>query len=197
VTSPEPLPDELREELEALAWGALEKKAAEEKKLRSAALNQRYREGRTEHIRSPLGDKLGTVNKSSPTPSWKVANPALVEEHIRAEFPGSVRTVYVLHTPSGTLVLQPEDELTLVLQAHAPHMLVVSDEIDPDAITALVEQSKADGVAAAPGISLWANAGVMTVRPSKDAFDAVMKLQRAGLLDLSTMQAITSGGDES
>lgn len=195
MTSPEPIDDDLRTELEALAWGALEKRATEEKKARTSALNQRYREGRTEHVRSPLGDKLGTVNKSSPEPAWRVANDALLEDHIRAEFPGSVRTVYVLHTPSGTLVLQPEDELALILLEHAPHMLVESDEIDPDAIKALVEQSKTDGVAAAPGISLWANAGVVSVRPAKDAFEAVMKLTRAGLLDLSSMQAIAGGGE--
>lgn len=196
MTSPEPIDDELREELEALAWGALERKAAEEKKVRSSSLNQRYREGRTEHIRTPLGDKLGTVNKSSPEPSWRVSNAGLVEDHIRENFPGSVRTVYVLVTPRGTLTLDPEDELCVVLREHAHWLLVESDEVDPAAVDALVEQSKTDGKPAAPGISFWGNAGVVSVRPSKDAFDAVMKMTRAGLLDLSTMQAITAG-DES
>lgn len=187
MTSPEPLPDGLREELEALAWGALERKAAEEKKVRSAALNQRYRQGHTEHIRTPLGDRLGAVNKSDPQPEWRVSNAGLVEDHIRENFPGSVRTVFVLVTPYGTWTLQSEDELCRVLREHAPHMLVETDEVDPAAVEALVEESKATNKAAAPGISFWGNAGVVSVRPSKDAFDAVMRMTRAGLLDLSSM----------
>lgn len=187
MTSPEPLGDDLREELEALAWGALERKAAEEKEARRVRLNQRYRQGHTERVRSPMGDALGAVGKSDPQPEWRVSNAGLLEDHIRENFPGSVRTVFVLVQPYGTWTLQPEDELCRVLREAAPHMLVETDEVDPAAVEALVEESKATNRAAAPGISFWGNAGVVSVRPSKDAFDAVMKMQRAGLLDLSSM----------
>lgn len=182
--------DDMSVELEALAWKALESKAKTEKITRAATLNQRYREGRTEHVRTPLGDNLGYVNKSMPEPAWKVTNQGLLEDFIRATFPGGLRTVYVLHTPSGSLTLQPDDELVHVLLEHAAHMLVETDEVDEDTVTALVEQSAEENEAAAPGISWVAPSGVVSVNPTKTAFDAVMRMSRAGLLDLTSMRLL-------
>lgn len=186
MTNPEPLSN-MHVELEALAWAALAKKAEAEKKVRSAQLNQVYREGRTEHVRSPLGDKLGYVNKSDPDPSWYVADQTLVDDHIRQNYPGSVSTVFVVHTPGGSVTVEPEDELFLVLREHAPHLLVADERVDPAAVKALLAESADKGEPAAPGIALSSPSGTVSVNPAKGSFEAVMKLQRAGLLDLESM----------
>lgn len=179
--------DEMRLEREALAWAALEQRAKKEKDTRRALLNQQYREGRTEHVRTPTGDRLGNVQKTNPDPVWQVVDPDAVEAHIRATYPGALRRRYWVYAPSGSLELSAEDELAVVLREYAPHLLVEEDSVDPAAVEALLAESKELGRPVAPGIALVQPAGTVRVVPDRNAFAAVMRMHRAGLLDLESM----------
>lgn len=180
MTAPAPIPPEV----EALALATLAKRVKERDQVVRALFSQHYPRGRRETFRSPLdGARLGAVQVTDPDPDWRIVDQAALEEHLAAEFPGTVETVYDLAVPGvGMVSLSALDELAQVLLAHAPHMLAESRRVSPDAVAAALDQSRATGVAAGPGITLVRPGGQLRVVPDKDAAVAIERMVAAGLL---------------
>lgn len=173
----------MNDEVEALAYAAIEKEAKRRKDLQRAVLNQRMTEGDTRRVRSPLGDKLGAISKTDPEPQWTVTDPDALDAHLRT-FPGNLVEVDVI---------ADEPAAVEVLREHAPHLLRTAEVLAPGVVEAALEQSAATGEPAAPGIGRVQPAGTVNVRPDKDALAAVAKLVRAGQLDFLAPQALPEG----
>lgn len=161
------------DEVEALAYAAIEAEAGKRKTGLRAQLNQRLVEGDTRRVRSPLGDKLGSISKTDPAPKWQVTDPDALDEHLRG-FPGNVQQVEIIADEPAAIE---------VLRVHAPELLRTVEVLAAGVVEAALAQSAATGEPAAPGISLVKPSGTVTVRPEKNALDAVALLVRAGQLD--------------
>jgi len=179
-TAPAPLSPDQR----ALVMAALIKEVRAELELTKAEFSPRYELGTTIRWDSPLGDPLGAVLRTKPRPDWRVTDPDALAEHLAAEYPGVVETVHLLPVPGvGLVELAEDDELYRVVAEHAPHMLVAQQRVTTDAISAAVEQSRATGIPAAPGITLVRPGGELQVRPDKNAGVAIRRMITAGLID--------------
>lgn len=171
-------------EIRALVLAALGKRIAAEETGVKAEFSPRYELGTTIKWESPLdGALLGYVQRTRPKPEFRITDEDALREHLAAEFPGTVETVWQLPVPGvGLVTLDPLDELAVVLREHAPHMLVEQQRVTDEAVTAALDESKASGVAAAPGITLVRPGGSLRVVPDKAAGEAVDRMAAAGLL---------------
>ncbi|MDN5929652.1 MAG: hypothetical protein L0I24_01060 [Pseudonocardia sp.] len=167
-------PDPVVGEVEVLAYAAIEREAKRRKELGKAIIGQRYPDGRTERIRSPLGDRMGSVYRTDPEPQWVVTDREALHAHLRT-FPGNLTI---------SVGIAPEDmaEALAVLDEFAAHLLTETTVLDPEAERAALAQSAATGEPAAPGIERVKPSGSLTVSPAKDAFDVVGRLMTRGLL---------------
>lgn len=174
---------DLRPEHRALVLAVLAKRVAEEQELTRGEFSRLYEPGTKHTFESPLdGSLLGYVQRTRPKPDWTVTDERALREHL-AEFPGCVEEVLLLPVPGvGLVELDPADELARVLTEHAPEMLRREQRVTREAITAAVEESRAQGAPAAPGITLVRPGGQMRVVPDKDAAAAVERLVKAGLV---------------
>lgn len=164
---------------QALIYAAIAKQAASIKEDHRVDLNQVFRDGRVEHVRSPLGDRLGYVEKTDPDPTWTVDEPELLE-HMR-QFEGVI----------GTRQRILDEALAIkVLAVHAPELLVTEEYVLPEVRRAAVQQSEETGEPAAPGIRKVKPSGIVRVNPDKQAFQAVQRMVRAGLLDLGATPSL-------
>ena len=185
----EPLSPEVR----ALLLATLAKRIGKEEALAKAECSPRYELGTTYRFDTPLDEPLGLVQRTKPKTEWRVTDPAALEEHL-AQFPGVVDTVYDVHTPVGSLEgLTGEDELVLVLREHAAHLLVERTQVNPAAVKDALEQSKATGEAAAPGIGKVRPGGQLRVVPDRQAEQAVQRWIASGRLDWPSLLALPSG----
>lgn len=159
---------------EALVLATLAQRVKARQDAVKAIVGQRYPDGHREIVRSPLGEKLGQIWRTSPDPQWKVTDREALHAHL-AGFDGATET---------TVEIAPADmaEALAVLQAHAPHLLTETTRVRADVVEAALEQSAATGEPAAPGIELVQAAGVLTVKPDKGAGAAVERLVQAGLI---------------
>lgn len=180
TADPQTIP--LPPEVQALVLAAVARRVAEQDKLTRAEFSGHYFAGIKRTFRSPLDQApLGYVQRTDPDPDWRITDRAALEEHL-AGFPGAVETVHEVHTPSVTVELDEFDELYVVLTEHAPHMLHPRRRVRPDAVEAAVEQSRATGKAAAPGIGLVRPGGQLRVVAHKDAGVAVERMVAAGVI---------------
>lgn len=181
MTAPDPVPDEV----EVLAYAAIEREAKRRKELGKAIIGQRYPDGRTERIRSPLGERLGSVYRTDPEPTWVVSDREALHAHLRT-FDDATETVYEI---------ADEPAAVEVLRAHAPHLLVEITRVRPEWEQDALAQSRETGEPAAPGIEKVKPSGSLTVTPAKDAFDVVGRLMARGLLTWDGNRALPA--DES
>jgi hypothetical protein len=169
-------------ELEALALQVLAARVKQHVDLTKAEFSSSYNDGDKHTFRSPLDDrKLGQVYRTDPEPRWVISDRKALEDHLRT-FPGNLRPV-ITGDPS---------EVLGVLLDHAPHL--IGDELDPYAVQAALEQSKATGTPAAPGIEKVKSSGALTVKPDAAAAGAIEDLIRAGLLRWDGTRALPERG---
>lgn len=195
MTAPERV--ELRAEHRALILAALIKRVeAEEAPLR-AEFSALYEPGSKLTFESPLdGGLLGFVQRTRPKPEWRITDETALRDHLAAQFKGVVETVTFLAVPSvGLVEMDPIDELTQIVAAHAPHLLTYEDRVTQEAVDAALEESRATGKAAAPGITLIRPGGQMRVVPDKDAGAVVERLVRAGIVSWDGRPSLPSGDD--
>lgn len=197
MSAPEPAAVELRPEHRALILAALVKRVEAEQAPLRAEFSALYEPGTTIKWESPLdGGLLGYVQRTRPKPEWRITDETALREHLAAEFPGVVETVTSLPVPGvGLVELDPLDELAQVVSEHAPHLLVTETRVAQSAVDAAVEQSKATGQPAAPGITLVRPGGQMRVVPDKDAGDVVERLVRAGLVSWDGRPALPAANE--
>jgi hypothetical protein len=181
-----PLPPEV----ELLALKALETEIVRRQKVAKAVIGQSYPDGEKRTFRSPIDDaKVGIVYRSDPDPDWQITDREALEQHLRA-FPGNMVT---------SVRIDPADmpEALAVLAEYASHLLTETDELDPDAVQAALDQSKATGQPAAPGIERRKPAGVLTVRPDRGAYETVARLVQANLLTWDARPVLPAGEEAS
>ena len=174
----------LAPELEALVLAELAKRVKSRTDLVKATFGQRYPDGHKETFRSPLdGNKLGIVYRTDPDPQWKITDREALHAHLR-EYPGNVETVYEIADDQAAVE---------VLREHAPHLLVELTRVIPDVVDAALDQSRATGEAAAPGIELVKPAGSLTVKPDPKAGVAVERLVEAGVITWDGRPVLEAG----
>lgn len=182
----EPLPDEAI----ALVLKRLSSKVAENLKLTKAGFESDYGSGDKRTFRSPLdGKKLGSVYRSDPDGQWTVTNRALLEAHLMSFEGNKVTSV-------GIREDAPYEEILAVLSEHAPRYLEDRVDLHPDAVQAALDQSAATGEAAAPGITFLKPGGIVTVRPDKEADQAIQGLISGGLLTWDGQRALPAAEQE-
>jgi hypothetical protein len=180
VSDAESLPDEAI----ALVLKRLSSKVLDNLKMAKAVFESDYEAGEKRAFRSPVdGKKLGSVYRSDPDGEWVVTNQRQLEEHLM-EFEGN-RVISV-----GIREDAPYEEILAVLNEHAPQYLEDRVDLRPDAIKAALDQSAATGEPAAPGITFRKPGGVVTVRPDREADQAIAGLMSAGLLTWDGQRAI-------
>lgn len=172
----------LAPEVEALALAELAKRVKSRTDAVKATFSQRYPDGHKDTFRVD-GMKLGSVYRSDPDPKWQVTDWAVLHAHLR-EFPGNVETIYEI---------SDETQAVAYLAEHAPHLLVELTRVNPEAVTAALEQSAATGTPAAPGISLVKPSGVLTVRPDAAAGVAVERLVTTGRMTWDARPVLEAG----
>lgn len=177
--------ERLPAEIEALALKELEKRVTAQIKLTKTEFGHDYPDGRKETFRSPVdGVKLGLVWRTDPDPYWTVTDRAALIEHLE-EFPGNV---------TARLEIAPDAdwaEVLAVLDEHASHLLIEVTEVPESVIEAALEQSKATGKPAAPGITQVKPGGALVVKPDpKTAGQAIEGLVNSGLLTWDGRRAL-------
>lgn len=164
----------LAPEIEALVLAELGKRVKARTEAVKAKFGQRYPDGHRETFRDPkFGLKLGIVYRTDPEPKWVVVDWDELHTHLRT-FPGNVETVFEI---------ADETQAIAYLAEHAPHLLVELTRVNPEAVTAALDQSAATGEAAAPGIGLVKASGSLTVKPDPQAGVAVARMVDAGLIE--------------
>jgi hypothetical protein len=179
---------QLPAEIEALVLAELGKRVKARTETTKALFGQRYPDGHRETFRSPLdGSKLGIVYRTDPDPQWKVTDREALHAHLR-EYRGNVETVYEI-----------ADDLAAidVLREHAPHLLVEITRVIPDVVEAALDQSRATGEPAAPGIELVKPSGSLTVKPDPKAGGAVERLVEAGVITWDGRPVLETGQEAS
>ncbi len=181
---------QLPPEVEALALKKLETTAAKMLGATKAEFGQSYPEGRRETFRSPVDDlRIGQVWRTDPDPEWRITDRAALMEHL-ASFPGNVVSRMVISEEAD------EAEVIAVLMEYADHLLDEVSGVPDEVVKAALDQSKATGTAAAPGISKVKPGGVLTVAPDKNAHLAIEGLVRAGLLSWDGRRRELPSSDE-
>lgn len=176
--------ERLPAEVEALALQVLAGRVKQHLDLTKAEFSSSYNDGDKHTFRSPIDDrKVGQVYRTDPEPRWVISDRKALEDHLRT-FPGNLRPV----------VTGDEAEVLGVLLDHAPHL--IGDELDPYAVQAALEQSKATGEPAAPGIEKVKSSGALTVKPDAGAAVVIESLIKAGLLTWDGQRALPAGEDE-
>lgn len=182
---------ELSQEQKALILGTLANTVTAEKKLATALFSADYGDGDKRVFRSPLDDApLGRVERTAPKAEWQVTDADALASHLSEHEGCMAQTTAILVPGIGWHDVDPRDEIALVLREHAPHLVADEQRVSQDAVDAAVEQSKATGQAAAPGITRVRPGGVLRVVPDKEAPAAIGRLVRAGLLDWSAVLAL-------
>lgn len=173
----------LRPEERALILAALAARVKAEQEMVKAEFSVAYVAGSKQTFRSPLGDALGYVQRTDPAPEWRITDEPALRKHLAAEFPGVIEQVVLLAVPGvGLVELDQLDELHQVLAEHAPHLLLRQERVTADAVAAALEQSKATGTPAAPGITYIRPGGTLRVVPDKAAPAAVERMVAAGIV---------------
>ena len=180
--------NDISPEVEALVLSELGKRVKARTEVVKATFSQRYPDGHKETFRSPLdGSKLGIVYRTDPDPQWKVTDREALHAHLR-EYPGNVETVYEI---------ADEQAAIQVLLEHAPHLLVEVTRVIPDVVLAALDQSRATGEPAAPGIDLVKPAGSLTVKPDPKAGAAVERMHAAGVITWDGRPVLEPGREAS
>lgn len=149
---------DMPEEIELLVLAELKSRVLSRIEQVKAVVGQRYPEGHRDTFRSPIDDhRLGSVYRTDPDPVWEVTDREALDAELRT-YPGALETVYEITDEAAAVE---------VLREHAPHLLAEITRVNPDVITAALEQSRTTGKAAAPGISKVKPAGVLTVTTDK------------------------------
>lgn len=186
----------LAPEVRALVLAVLAKRVAGTVEPIKAEFSPRYEPGTTIKWESPLdGGLLGLVQRTRPEARWEVTDRDKLHEHLR-EFPGCVEDVLLLPVPGvGLVELDEADELARVVAEHAPHMLVREQRVTQASVDAAVEQSRATGQAAAPGITLIRPGGQLRVVPDKNAGDVVERMVAAGIVTWDGRPVLPAGDE--
>lgn len=179
MTAPAPLAPEIR----ALVLASLAQRIKAEQDKAKAIIGVGYIAGSKQTFRSPVDDAaLGYVQRTDPAPEWRVTDESALRAHL-ATFPGCVTAVaFVLLPGIGWHEVDQLDEVFVVLHEHAPHLTCSEEQVTREAIAAAVEQSKATGEAAAPGITRVRPGGVLRVVPDKNAAAAITRLVDARVI---------------
>lgn len=187
----------LAPEVRALVLAVLAARVKGEQEPIKAEFSPRYEPGTTIKWESPLdGALLGYVQRTRPEPRWEITDETALREHLAAEFKGVVETVTYLAVPGvGLVEMDPIDELAQVVAAHAPHLLSTEDRVSQEAVDAALAESKANGVAAAPGITRVRPGGALRVVPDKGAGEAVERLVRAGIVTWDGRPVLEQGAE--
>lgn len=173
-------PVALSGELEAVVLAALAKRVKDRQEQVRAVIGQGYADGDKRAIRSPLGDKLGSIYRTDPDPVWQVVDREALYAHLRQD-PSNLETVYDLDLLNGTDATLPGGcELVQVLRDHAPHLIVERTVVSDVAVTTALARAVAGK--AVPGIAKVKPAGTLTVRPDRAAGAAIDRLVDARLI---------------
>lgn len=185
---------ELSNEQRALILATLRKAVDGEQRLTTALFSPGYGDGDKRVFRSPLDDApLGRVERTAPKAEWSVTDLDALHAHL-AEHEGCMQDVTAVLVPGiGWHEVDPRDEIAVVLREHAPHLVADEQRVSADAVDAALEQSRATGQPAAPGIGRVRPAGVLRVVPDRDAARTVARMWRAGVLDWNQVLALPAG----
>lgn len=194
--SPEPGPQPLKLDIRAIALKRLIAKAEEileEQYVKP--LQVTYPFPGTWPAESPLdGAKIGHINRARTTPRWTVTSLEQLTDYFTRKFPAVLETVFLLDVPGvGQPVALPEDHpITIALAQAAPDLLTPQQRVPEQVIADALEQSAADGVAAAPGIQLIrkGQGALSIVWDKKEADGALDRLARSGQFSFASLLAL-------
>lgn len=186
-------------EIQAIVLAELAKRVKTSQAATKAIVGNRYAPGDKQTFRSPVDDaKLGTVFRSDPDPEWRVVDDNALSTYLvdRDEYMEPVAEVLL---PSGEIALMhPDDELYRIVSEHAPHLTrSACFRIRDGVVDELVAESKRLGKPAAPGIAKVKPEGVLSVRPDKNAGDAIERMVTAGLITWDGRPVLEVGRDAS
>ena len=172
-------PVALTGELEAVVLRYLETEIAKRQKTVKSIIGQGYGDGDKRSIRSPLGDKLGSISRTDPDPTWRVVDREALHQHLRQDT-ANLETVYDLDLPDGSDVTLHHCELVAVLLEHAPQLLVERAVVADTAVSLAIAHAVSGKPV--PGIARVKPGGTLTVRPDKSAGAAIEKLVESGMI---------------
>lgn len=182
-------------EIEALAIAELVKRVKARDSATRALFSQAYPDGQKTTFRSPLdGEMLGYVQRTDPDPTWIVTDPSQVMAHF-AETPEAWETIAEVTLPDGDVArMSPDDELARVVKDRIPHIYAEVEELRTSAVDGLMEETRREGKAAAPGIARVKPSGTLRVVPDKDsAGAAIERLVQSGWLTWDGRRALPPG----
>lgn len=177
--------EQLPIEVECLALKALEGRVKTGLAATKAIAAGKYRPGQSEKFRTDSGLKLGTVLVTDPDPQWVVTDKAAFEAHLRS-YPGNLEDVAEIDDMDGAVAYLTE---------HAPQFLAFVSRVRDEARNAAFEAARAGDQV--PGVERVVPDGVLTVRPDKQASDAVAELVTAGLLTWDGRRVLEQGREAS
>lgn len=160
-------------EVELLVLAILAKRVQERFELMKSTVGVGFSEGDKRTFRSPIDTaKLGSVSRTDPDPAWKIVDAATLAAHL-AQDPDNLE--YVDDIVGG------EDRVREVLAEHAPWLLARVERVRSVVVQAAVAEA-ARGGEVAPGIARVKPPGTLSVRPDKNAGDAIERMVAAGIL---------------
>lgn len=174
-------------EIELLILATLSKRVAERIDLVKATVGTGFNEGDKRTFRSPADNaKLGVVYRSDPDPAWKVVDRNALAAHLAGD-PDNIEYVDDI---AGT-----QEQVLQVLAEHAPHLLARVERVRDDVVQAAVATA-AHGGDVAPGIARVKPRGTLSVRPDKNAGDAIERLVAAGVITWDGRPGVLPDGVE-
>lgn len=173
-------------EIQALVLAELAKRVKTSQAATKAIVGNRYAPGDKQTFRSPVDDaKLGTVYRSDPDPEWQITDREALHRHLR-ENPANV----VSH-----FEIADEQSAIDVLHNEAPHLLVEIERVSPDAVDAALARARQGEPV--PGVERVKPEGVLSVRPDKNAGDAIERMVAAGVISWDGTPALEPGREAS
>lgn len=162
-----------RDDVETLVLAELRTRVSARYDTTKAIAGANLADGDKRTVRSPLGDKLGTLSRTDPDGDWEIVDRDQLAAYIRENHPDSVEWVSDI-VGDPTAVVE-------VLAEHAPHLLAQVERVEPGAFAAVLALVRHSGTPV-PGIAWRKPAGVVQVRRDRACGAAVEKLVQAGQL---------------
>jgi hypothetical protein len=173
-------------EIQALVLAELAKRLKTGQAATKAIVGGRYEPGDKQTFRSPLDDaKLGTVFRSDPDPEWRIVDSAATLGHLR-EDPANVESYFEIGDEQSAID---------VLHNVAPHLLIEVERVKPAAIDAAVERARQGEQV--PGVERVKPEGVLSVRPDKNAGEAIERMVQAGVITWDGRPVLEAGREAS
>lgn len=165
----------------ALFYAALRKWTNDEDTPTRAMFASAYANGDRRTFRADDGLKLGEVRRDDPDPYWAITDTEALHAHLR-EFPGCVETL--------AEIVGTQKQVLAVLREHAPELLAEVTRVRPEAVQAALDESRATGTPAAPGIERVVPTGALKAVADKAAVARVGALIRS-----TTLPALLPSGE--